>query len=127
MSGTAKRVMPVKLSEIELDGDYAGWKFTGKTNPTIATMEDLTSGDFGRIKRGLCHVTYPPWDFVDEDGAPLPDPKPHEPFPPLNKDGEESPKDGVVYGMEVVGLLPFDLAVKMAEALSKKIGEVPGN
>ena len=114
--------MPVRLVEIELDGDYQGWKFTGKVNPSIGTMEDLTSGDFARIRKGLVAVVYPPWNFVDEQGDPLPEPRPEEPEPPLNGEGEPEPVSSTISPPLLTRALPT-----CARASGKGVADWPAS
>lgn len=103
-----KRKMPVRTRTIALSGDWEGWEFEARTNPTMGTLGDLSSGQFERIITGLAN-TVKGWNFVDEDGQPLPNPA------------------VIKEPTEVIRRLPFDLAVAMANALSNEIATLPGN
>lgn len=106
-----KRKMPIRTREITLNGDWAGWIFTGRTNPTMSTLDDLISGNYGRIIDALDKLVFS-WNFVDEEGQPLPD-------------LTEARKGGT--SRELMGLLTLDLAMEMTKALSDAITEVPPN
>lgn len=45
-----------------------------RLNPPLRVIEDLRSGDMGRFRSALATVVLD-WDFVDDDGAPLPLPR----------------------------------------------------
>lgn len=104
-AATEKRKMPIRSKEITLNGDWAGWTFTGRTNPTMATLDDLISGNYGRIIDALDKLVSS-WNFVDEEGQPLPD-------------LAEARKDGT--SRELMGRLTLDLAMEMTRALSDAI------
>jgi hypothetical protein len=101
------RKMPVRTKEIELTGDYAGWKFTGRINPPMSTLDDLVSSNFNRIIAGLSKIVLA-WNFVDEEGQPL---------AIASNNGDEN----------TMGQIPIDLAMEMAKALTDAITEVPPN
>lgn len=74
-NGTTAVSFPIKTVTIELDEiDYVGWHTTLRTNIRSSVYDDMVSGDetrwwgaFGQAVTG--------WNFVDEDGQPLPLPK----------------------------------------------------
>lgn len=104
-----ERKLPVRTAHVELADEWEGWSFTARTNPTMGTLDDLTCGVFSRVIDGLA-ATVLEWNFVDEEGQPLPDPK------------ETTPPDSDVKSPELaIRRLPLDLAVAMAGALSDKI------
>jgi hypothetical protein len=100
------RKLPVKLKQIQLVGEWEGWEFTARTNPTMATLEEMGSGDIRRICGALGKVVTE-WNFVDEDGNPL-----------INPRESESPEDLILS-------LPLDLATAMAQSISGEIVSVP--
>lgn len=67
----AERRMPIRTATIALDGDYAGWTVRMRTNPPLSAFEQFTSGSFRQIREALTTLLLD-WNFVDEDGAPLP-------------------------------------------------------
>lgn len=72
----AKRKMPVRTAEIELTGDYEGWKATVRTNPPWSVYELLQGGELSGIREALGELLMEPWNFVDEEGQPLGKPSP---------------------------------------------------
>ncbi len=64
---------PVRTACIELDGDYAGWWATVRTNLKIRTFKELIAGDLDRSTKALSQILLA-WNFVDEQGQPLPSP-----------------------------------------------------
>lgn len=75
------RRMPVRTATVELDGDYAGWRATVRTNAPFANflrLSQLGAGDGQEMMAALGEVyallpkLVMGWNFVDEDGAPLP-------------------------------------------------------
>ena len=109
------RKMPVKTQLIELTGEYEGWSFTGRTNPKMSTLDDISSGVFRRISEGLAEVVLD-WNFVDEEGNPL-------------KSPGELKATGLLNGQitEAMGELPIDLTLAVAKAISEAITNVPPN
>lgn len=68
--------MPVVTKEIELGGDYAGWKLTIRRNAPLDVVLRLDglktdSGDLGGLIDMLPEIIVR-WNFVDEQGDPLP-------------------------------------------------------
>lgn len=103
-AATEKRKMPIRTKEIALNGDWAGWTFTGRTNPTMSVLDNLISGNYGRIIEALDQLVIG-WNFVDEQGEPL--------------DLAEARKDGT--SRALMGRLTLDLAMEMTRALSDAI------
>lgn len=68
-----KRKLVIKTREIVLSGDWEGWRFTVRTNPPMGTVADLLSGNVDRMMEAAGKVVTA-WDFVDENGDPLPQP-----------------------------------------------------
>jgi len=99
---SAKRKMPIKTAEIKLEGDWEGWNFTARTNPTLGTFADAASGDFDRMAAALSAMVTG-WDFVDEEGNPLPQPK---------EEGATS-------------LLPLDLTSTVISSIMDRIAKLP--
>jgi hypothetical protein len=78
----APRRMPVRTRVVELEGDYAGWRATVRTNAPFANFLKLASlgntDDGAAVLSGLAEIygllprLVLDWNFVDEDGEPLP-------------------------------------------------------
>ncbi len=75
------RRMPIKTRVVELDGDYAGWRATVRTNAPFANflrLSQLSGEDNAATVKALGEVyamlpkLVHGWNFVDEDGEPLP-------------------------------------------------------
>ncbi len=67
--------MPVQTKEIELDGEYKGFKCTVNTAMPMYIFTYLQTGNWDLIQAALKMVLID-WNFTDEEGKPLP--KPHE-------------------------------------------------
>ena len=92
-----ERKQPVKTKPIALDGEYAGWECTVRTNPPLKAFGDVASGNFDRIITGLAAIIKA-WNFVDEEGGLLPPPS-----------------------TTTISELPLDLATAVA---NKYVGEI---
>ena len=68
---TLKRKKRTKI--ITLDGDFEGFQFTAKVSASMRTMSKIQTGNFDLIVVALKKVVEG-WNFVDEDGNPLPQP-----------------------------------------------------
>lgn len=77
---TPLRRMPVKTRRVDLDGEYAGWWAVLRTNAPfglyLALTELQAAGDdgaraFARLAE-LLPTLITAWNFVDEEGAPIP-------------------------------------------------------
>ena len=64
----------VKSRKVELSGDWEGWWFITRTNPPMQVIADLLSGNLDRMMEA-CKGIVLEWNFVDENGDPLPSPK----------------------------------------------------
>jgi len=95
------RRLPIKTKEIELNGDYAGWTLTVRTNPPISAFGHIASGEFDRIVLGLSRIVRV-WNFVDENGDPL-----------------EAPSQ------ETIGELPLDLLTAIANKYVTELSALP--
>ena len=79
MSATRKlapvpmRRAPVKEATLVLGGDYEGWTCRVRANPRLGILDDLTGNDSSRVLPAMEHICRA-WDFVDENGEPLPQP-----------------------------------------------------
>lgn len=67
----AQRRMPVRTATVELAGDFEGWTATMRVNPKMRTLDDLRSGDDVRLRAAVASLVVD-WNFVDEEGEPLP-------------------------------------------------------
>lgn len=65
---------PVRTIEVVLDGDYAGWWARMRTNQKFGTLIALTSDDTHEQLRAMRDI-FVEWNWVDEAGEPLPQPK----------------------------------------------------
>jgi hypothetical protein len=76
--------MPVKTRRVDLDGEYAGWWATVRTNAPFGLFLKLTQmgggldGDEGKAATALGELLsllpqlVSAWNFVDTEGEPLP-------------------------------------------------------
>jgi hypothetical protein len=69
-----KRKAVIKTRKIELDGEWEGWWFICRTNPPMSSIADLLSGNIDRMIES-CKGIIKEWNFVDEEGNPLPPPQ----------------------------------------------------
>lgn len=90
----------VRTAQLDLGGDYEGWLVTMRVNPSLAVWEDFSSGDTERYDRALS-VLVLDWNFVDDEGQPLP-----------------LPRDGLDWSKA-----PFDLKLAVTNAYSAKVQE----
>jgi hypothetical protein len=76
VSDNSKRALPVKLKEIELDGDLAGWKLTARINPPLKIVEKIQSmKTVTDLVETLPEIIID-WNFVNEEGEELGKPSP---------------------------------------------------
>jgi len=77
----AVRRMPIKTATVDLGGEYAGWTATVRTNAPFSNFLALTrlNADDGQAALRALGEIYDllpalvlAWNFVDEDGRPLP-------------------------------------------------------
>lgn len=125
------RKMPIRSREISLNGEYEGWRFTARTNMPLGALEDLVSGDYGRIRSALAGVVLG-WNFVDENGKELPDPaairqKTYQDEEGKELDYEETQAKKEAELLALMRRLSIDLAIAMAKALNKAVWEVSPN
>lgn len=97
------RRMPVRTKDIELKDEWAGWRFTAVTTVSLENVEDITSGDIGRIRKALADLIRA-WNFVDAEGQPM-----------------AAPKDDKAEAL--MGRLPVELAMAMVAAISEAVQE----
>lgn len=116
------RRMPVRTEDFELTGDWVGWAFTAKTSLSMGAGEDLTSGDFERIKKTLAEIIVT-WNFVDSEGKALPDPAAlrqksytDEVKQPLNDNDTQAKRDEEL--LLLMRQVPIELALEMVAAIS---------
>jgi len=94
--------MPIKTAKIELEDDWEGWNFIARTNPTLGMFADAASGNFDRMAEALSTMVVE-WNFVDEEGNPLPQP---------SEEGATS-------------MLPLDLTSVVISAIMDRIAKLP--
>ena len=90
----------VRTAEIDLGGDYDGWRVTMRLNPSTAVWDDFSSGDTERYDSALA-VLILDWNFVDDNGNPLP-----------------LPSEGLDWS-----IAPFDLKLVVTNAYSARMQE----
>jgi hypothetical protein len=71
---TTPKPAPVRTVEIRLNGDYSGWIATMRANLKYGLMMDLT-GDDEAAQLAALGSLFRSWNWVDEDGEPLPQPQ----------------------------------------------------
>lgn len=125
------RKMPVRSREINLNSDFEGWQFTARTNMPLGVLEDLVSGDYGKIRSALAGVVLG-WNFVDENGKELPDPAAIRQKTYKDEAGEELSYEETQGKREdellaLMRRLSIDLAIAMARALNRAVWELPPN
>lgn len=105
-----KRKMPVRTREITLKDEWEGWTFTARTNPPIRVIEEIISGDIGRMTTALGEVVMS-WNFVDEEG---------NDYFELDKDGKRlfTPK-------KHIHELPTELVTAMVVTYGEEVGKNP--
>ena len=96
-----KKKLPIRIKEIPLNGDWAGWNLVARVNPPLRIVGDILSGNIDRITEALAEVIKS-WDFVDEEGEPL---------------GEPS--------AATISELPIDLIKAVSNAFSEEVQKVP--
>ena len=64
------RKMLIRMSEIQLDGDYEGWSFTARMNPKMKVLDSLSTEGISNTVAGLAGILIS-WNFVDEEGIEL--------------------------------------------------------
>ena len=65
-----------RTQEIELNGTYAGWKFTARLNPPMRVIKDLTGRDMAKMLPALADVILAWEGFTDDKGKALGPPSP---------------------------------------------------
>jgi len=123
------RKMPVRTHEFELSDDWAGWKFTAKTNIPLGTFERLQTGRFTEVTDVLASILVD-WNFVDEEGEPLKalNPKwknPNGNLSSVKLPSEEIPQFLTGPCLETVRLLPIDLGTLIMRTVTEHIQILP--
>ena len=95
------RRLVIRTRDLELTGDFVGWRFTARMNPTLYTLAELSSKEFERIIAAMTQIVRA-WNFVDEEGKDMPAPS------------EES-----------VGQLPTDLLNAMIARYNEELSALP--
>ena len=66
------RRMPIRTVELDFTDDgYPGFHATGRLNVPLRVGDDMRSGEEQRARAAILAV-FPAWDFVDEEGEPIP-------------------------------------------------------
>ena len=123
--------MPRRTAEIEMDGEYEGFKFTALISAPTSIFSYLNTANWDLIQAAAKHVVLS-WNFVDEEGNPLP--QPQEMVPALDVNGDPvvipvSPSDnGQAVEQPIlipaVALVPLDLCVSMLRKVAEKAGQI---
>lgn len=76
------RKLPIKVETIQLNGDYTGFEFQCRTNPAWGLfMDKLTALEKSELNDadavldklfGILEAVAVGWNFVDENGKPIP-------------------------------------------------------
>jgi len=69
--------MPVKVKKFELNGDYAGFTFSARTNFSVGMAEEISSGEVSALIDAFTEIITK-WNFVDVEGNPLGPPSDRE-------------------------------------------------
>lgn len=93
--------LPIKTAKLSLSGDYEGWECTVRTNPPLRVFRMLQS-DLAEDVIAALAVIILDWNFVDEEGNPL---------PPPDEAGVEA--------------LPLDLVDQIGRAYTEEIVTLP--
>ena len=68
----AMRRMPVRTIRVELEGDYADFALTMRSNPPLRVFTEMQdNSDFPKL-RDMVRSLIVDWDFVDDDGQAIP-------------------------------------------------------
>ena len=121
--------MPRRTKEIKLDGEYEGFEFTAVTSIPINAFSYFQTGNWDLIQSALLMILID-WNFVDENGDPLPQPQERIPaLDPAGKPATANVKDeaGQVIQEPIlvpaVSLIPLELGLiileKSASAMTK--------
>lgn len=86
----------------ELNGNYTGWAFVARANPTLEQLEVIVGGGLQGIIEALVGLTSE-WNFVDENGDDL----------PISADSFRR--------------LPADLVRQMSDAITEVVTNPPKN
>ena len=132
-----RRKMPVKTKPIQLDGEFEGWEFTARVNPPMSFVAKLQSGDPMEVMRGVGMLIYS-WNFVDEEGEPLPVPRDQaiearKRYMAEVRGHKETPDYEALnaYMEQVAGnslsVVPYDLIIGIATKINEAITQPEGN
>lgn len=132
------RKMPLRLTRVEFEDDFAGWAAIVRQNITMSTAEKFESGKLSAIREGLLQIILA-WNFVDESGEsigkPLDDEEAKtqivqwfgrdsvariiEAIPPEERNGY------TFLTQDSIGKLPIDLLMLVAEVVTDAISKNP--
>lgn len=66
------RRMPIRTTRVQLEGDYADFSLVMRANPPLRIFTTIQQNqDFDTLRRILGELIVE-WDFVDDEGAPIP-------------------------------------------------------
>ncbi len=118
---------PKRTKEIELDGDYKGFKFTANLSVPMSVFTYIQTGNWALIQSAM-HMIVIDWNFVDVEGKSLP--PPGEMIPALDMFGDpviisKTNPDGTTTENPVMvtatSLVSPELGMLMIEKLSQNI------
>lgn len=125
--------MPRRTKEIELTGDYKGFKCEVLLSFPIQVFSYIQSNNFDLIQGALKKILIS-WNFNDEDGKPLPQPGEMVPavgvfdepltkeVPILDEKGEDTGETKTVQVMiSAISLIPQELAMMIIEKVMNEI------
>lgn len=70
---SSKRKMPIKLVTLDFaEDDYEGFTCQRRLNLRMGTINRLLRAETEETSRQCWLEIFPEWDFVDEDGEPIP-------------------------------------------------------
>ena len=115
----AKHVLPIRYADISLDGPFEGFTFKAKISVKLGVIRAMQSGEFDKIMKSLRDIIVD-WDFVDEEGKPMP--KPNDP-PIFAKDDNGNDTDEIEW--DAFDELTLDLTQAIVRAFTAKTAEVP--
>lgn len=107
------RKMPVRTREIHLNDEWEGWSFTARVNPPMGIISDMSSGEIDLITESIAKIIVD-WNFVDEDGNPL----------PIPKDIQDENGSIIQKAVDTVRLIPIDLLTVVSQAFSEEVAKL---
>ena len=123
--------MPKRTREIELDGDYEGFKAEVDLGMPMFVYSYINTGQWHLIQHALQRIIVK-WNFVDTEGNPLP--QPNEMVPVLDADGnpltilaQDENGEQVQKPMKLPGItfIPVELGMIIVRKVTEQVMSVP--